>query len=70
MEIFKTDDGKVIVVVSRAESKETATKMANRHFKAKKNSLVIKPGYKSGDYVYDRQPNGKFCSNVWLIKRK
>lgn len=67
MEKFIGENGKVFIALSHELSEEEALKIANRHFKVKKDALCCEDGYADGDYLYFEPTEG--TTLVWAVNK-
>lgn len=64
IDTWRTDKGRTVVTVPKTETKDEAIRIANEHFKTKKDNLVVNEGRTRGDML-TIGVKGK----VWVISR-
>lgn len=67
MEKFIGENGKVFIALSHELSEEEALRIANRHFKVKKDTLCCEDGYMSEEYLYFEPTEG--TELVWAVSK-
>lgn len=65
-EVYRTDEKRSVVVISKSFTQEQALTIANEHFKVRKSDLFIETGRTLGD---DQIVFPNKTGDVWVIGR-